>query len=423
MCKIRLTALIAALTVLCSCGGGGVQRDRESLPDLLAAVPSDALAVLSSTRCEEALRLLDSADVLHSVCPGAFWDAPAVLSVCYNGSSVPTLIVGTGLRDSTSAVSSAIRQARRKGVQAEYFAPEASTGRQGMMIFTPSESQMIAVRRHIGEGRSIFDAPGFPEAASLTEKDDFVILRNSGASHLMPQGFLSDMFPRRSLAAFLHRAADWTVLQPAGEDRYSIRTVQGEEDTYFVNILASLPPADSRLGEVMPERTGFALALPLPEGAFREAYERYVDASVKMTSYRRRLASLKAASGKDPLKWENELGVREVALLRRDGRTVVLLRPAKAPADRAAEANPYRGFLPALYGEAFSLQDDSCRGAACGWYAVGSREDVEEILAAIEKRKDSARSGKGCRFVLYDSGRTVVWNGKGIEAYGIQVYK
>ncbi len=418
MCKIRLIAAVLALMVLCSCGSGGVQRDAEDLPDLLSAVPSDALAVLSSSSCAGALLQLDSADVLRSLNLDAFGSAPAVLSLGYNGSSVPTLVVGTGVQDSTSAVTAAIRQAKRKGVQAEYFAPDTDSGRQGLLAFTPSESQMVALRRHIGEGRSIFDAPLFREAASLTEGADFIILRNSGASHLMPEGFLSDVFPRRSLAAFLHRAADWTVLQPSGEGGFSVRTVQGEEDTYFVNILASLPFADSRLGEILPEGTDFALALPLPEGTFRDAYENYVDASVKMTSYRRRLASLKAVSGKDPLLWEKELGVREVAMLRWNGRTAVLLRPSKPLKDSAVEDNPHRGFVPALYGEAFSLKDDSCRGELCGWYAIGSREAVEALReAVVEKHKDSAWPGKNCHFVLYDSGRTAVWNRKGITIW------
>ncbi len=411
MCRHCFIALISALSLLCSCGGGGGQREREDLPDLLSAVPSDALALFCSSSPEGALRALDSTDILRGVNLTAFRTSPAVLSMSYNGSLASVLAIGTG----SSAEAPDFPAGR--GVQVKFFPPDPASGRQGILALTASESQMVALTRHISEGRSIFDAPGFPEAASLTSGDDFAILRNSGASHLIPKGFLGDAFPRRSLAAFLHRAADWTVLLPDGDDGIELRTSRGKEDTYFINILASLPTADSRLGEIMPDSTDFALALPLPRDAWRDAYERYIDASVNMTRYRKRLSSLKAESGKDPLAWEKELGVREIARIRWDGRSAVLLRPSKPVADRQVEDNPYRGFIPALYGEAFSLKDDAYRGAVLGWYVIGSREDVSELLSVKEKRKDSLWRGKSCHFVLYSSGRMLVWDGKAIRLW------
>lgn len=413
MCNRCLIALVSALSLLCSCVSGGEEREREDLPDLLAAVPSDALALFCSSTPDGALRILDSADVLRSLNLGAFRTSPAVLSMSYNGSLASVLAIGTG------SAAEAPDFPVRRGVQVRFFPPDPASGRQGILALTASESQMVALTRHISEGRSIFDAPGFTEAAALTRGDDFAIIRNSGASHLMPKAFLGDMFPRRALASFLHRAADWTVLQPDGNDGMEIRTSQGKEDTYFINILASLPPADSRLGEIMPDSSDFALALPIPGEAWREAYERYIDASVNMTRYRKRLASLKAESGKDPLDWEKELGVREVALIRWDGRTAVLLRPSKPLADSAVENNPYRGFVRALYGEAFSLKDDAYRGTALGWYIIGSRDDVSELLAVREKRKDSLWPGKSCHFVLYSSGKTMVWDRKDIRLWNI----
>jgi hypothetical protein len=410
MCKKCLIALLAALAVLCSCGGGGGQREREDLPDLLAAVPSDALALCCSSTVEGALEPLDSADALRRLDLSAFVDSPAVLSLSYNGSLVSILAIGTGSAPEAPEISV------RRGVQSRFFPPDAATGRQGVLALSASESQLVALSRHISEGRSIFDAPGFTEAAALTEGDNFTLYRNSGASHLIPKGFLGDMFPRRTLARFLHATADWTVILPDGDERI-VKTSQGQEDTYFVNILASLPLADSRLGEILPDSTDFALSLPLPEGTFREAYERYVDASVRMTQYSKRLAALKTESGKDPLKWELELGIREIALVRHEGHTAVLLRPSRPLADCGVEDNPYRGFLQALYGDAFALRDDSCRGAVFGWYVIGSREDVSDFLSFREKRQDSVLPGDVCHFVCYSSGRLAVWDRKGIRIW------
>ncbi len=410
MCKKCLIALISALAVLCSCGSGGGQREREDLPDLLAAVPSDALALCCSSTVEGALSPLDSTDALRKMDLSAFRDSPAVLSLSYNGSLVSILAIGTGDAAEAPAV------AARRGIQVKFFPPDAASDRQGILALTASDSQMVALSRHISEGRSIFDAPGFAQAAALTAGEDFSIYRNSGALHLLPKGFLGDMFPRRTLARFLHGAANWTVVLPDGDESI-VKTSQGQEDTYFVNILSSLPLSECRLGEILPDSTDFALSLPLPEGAFREAYERYMDASVKMTQYGKRLAALKAQTGKDPLKWERELDLREIALIRRGGRAAVLLRPAKPLADSDLEDNPYRGFLPALYGNAFSLKDDSCRGAVFGWYIIGSGEDVAEFLKFREKRQDSVLPGDVCHFVCYSSGRLAVWDRKGIRIW------
>ncbi len=417
MCKRCLIALVSALACLCSCGGGDALRDMESLPDLLAAVPSDALAVFSFSRCEQAGEPLDSTDILSSLDLSAFADSPAVLSMSYSGSLVPTLSVGTGMQDGGPAVFSAMRQAERKGVLAEYFAPDEASGRQGFMSFTASESQMAALKRHVGSGSSVLDAPGFPDAAALTSGDDFIIFRNSGARNLIPRGFLGGIFQKRPLAEFLHKAADWTVLCPDERGTYRLSTVQGEADSYYVNMLASLPFGRSRVGQVLPDSVDFVLSLPLPQPQFRGSYERYVDASVRMTSYGRHLSDLEKACGKAPLKWEKEVCPAEIALVSWGGKTAVLLRPQKMVRDMEIGDNPFRGFLPALYGEAFSLRDDSCLGAVCGWYAIGSREAVEELTARKEPRADAVWPGKSCHFVLYHSGRFFAWGKKGMRLW------
>lgn len=404
--------------LLAGCGGaGGGMRDPGDFPDLLYAVPSDALAVCCAAESRAVLGRLDSIDRLRSLDLKAFRASPAVLSMSYNGSLVPSLTIGTGQDDSSMVVTAALRDARRKGIYAAYFAPDRSAGRQGFLTFTTSESQMTALKRHIGRGSSVLDASGFPDAVALTEGEDFTILRNSGAQRLIPRGFLGGAFPQRTLSTFLHRAADWTVLTPEGRDAYLVSTVQGESDSYFVNVLESLPFAKSRLGEVLPDSVELALALPLPQPQFREAYERYVDASVKMTAYRRRLSALESASGKDPLKWEKETEPAEVALVRWDGKAAVLLRPRKAPRTIEVGDNPYRGFVPVLYGEAFALPDDSCRGTVCGWYAIGSREAVEELTRRSELKKDSGWPGRGSHFVLYHAGRFFAWDKKGMKLW------
>ena len=415
-CLISVCLLLAALFTACS-GTDGEGRGPEDLPDLLQAVPSDALAVCCVSENSDALARLDSTDRLRSLDLNAFRSSPAVLSMSYNGSLVPSLTIGTGHRDSSRAVASALREAGRKGIFAAYSAPDDASGRQGFLTFTASESQMAALKRHIGNGSSVLDAPGFLAAAALTKGENFMVLRNAGARYFLPRGFLGGVFPRRALTSFLHSAADWTILVPDGSDAWRVSTVQGDSDAYFANVMASLPLKGSRLGEVLPDSTDFALSLPLPQPQMRAAYERYIDASVKMTQYERRLAALESASGKDPLKWEQEIAATEIALVRWAGNEVVLLRTQNASHLKGVEDNPYRGFVPALYGDAFALADDSCRAAFCGWYAVGSKEAVEELAGQTEIKKDSGWPRWGCHFVLYSSGRFMAWDKKGMRIW------
>lgn len=421
MSKKPTLALLLALPLLLCCGNPARKTDapvqEKRIPELLAAVPSDALGVICFDRCAEGLRLYDSTSVLQKLDLSDFKNARMALSLCYNGSLVPVLALDThrAEADSAAALKALTEQAASLKVFSHYFEPDPAAGRQGMLILSPSEAQITAVRRHVTQHTSILDAPYFRQALSAAGGDDFVIYRNSGAERLAPKGWMQEFFPRRELTGFLRQLADWTVLTPAS-DGFSVQPVQGPADSYFANILSLLPFSDSRLGAVLPDSVRFALALPVSNPAFREAFERWQDASVKMTRYRRTLDALRKESGKDPLKWEKEVDVRELALVRDgEGRAVVLVRPGKAVADRPAGENPWRGFIPTLYGSAFTLADDSCEAARDGWYVYGSPADVQAWLDAKRPETASKWPGKGCRFIIYETERTLAWGKKGLR--------
>ena len=421
MSKKPTLALLLALPLLLCCGNPARKTDapvqEKRIPELLAAVPSDALGVICFDRCAEGLRLYDSTSVLQKLDLSDFKNARMALSLCYNGSLVPVLALDThrAEADSAAALKALTEQAASLKVFSHYFEPDPAAGRQGMLILSPSEAQITAVRRHVTQHTSILDAPYFRQALSAAGGDDFVIYRNSGAERLAPKGWMQEFFPRRELTGFLRQLADWTVLTPAS-DGFSVQPVQGPADSYFANILSLLPFSDSRLGAVLPDSVRFALALPVSNPAFREAFERWQDASVKMTRYRRTLDALRKESGKDPLKWEKEIDVRELALVRDgEGRAVVLVRPGKAVADRPSGENPWRGFIPTLYGSAFTLADDSCEAARDGWYVYGSPADVQAWLDAKRPETASKWPGKGCRFIIYEPERTLAWGKKGLR--------
>lgn len=421
MSKKTILAVLLALPLLLSCGNparkGDAPVQEKRIPELLSAVPSDALGVICNDRCAEGLRLYDSTSVLHRLDLSDFKNARMALSLCYSGSLMPILALDThkAEADSAAALNALLVQAADLKLYSQYFPSDPETGRHGMLVISPSDAQITAVRRHITEQTSILDAPYFRQALSQANPGNFVIFRNVGAERLAPKGWLQDFFARREMTAFLRSISDWTVITPKS-DGCDILPVQGPADSYFANILGLLPFSDSRLGAVLPDSVRFALALPVSNPVFREAFERYQDASVKLTRYHRTLDALKKASGKDPLKWEKEIDVRELALVHGDGWVVALVRPGKAVADREPGENPWRGFLPALYGSIFALPDDSCEAALGGWYVYGSPAGVQAWLDA-QRPEGSARKwpGKGCRFIIYEPDKTLAWGKKGLR--------
>lgn len=419
MCKKGIIALLAALPLLFACGNPAPKTgDVRRIPELLAAVPSDALAVICYDRLEEGLPLLDSTSVLHKLNLTAFKQSQMALSLCYNGSLVPVLALDAGRAeaDSASAVSALLAQASVLKLQAQYVRPDAETKRRGFVLITPSDAQLTAVRRHLTEHTSILDAPGFRQALAVAAGRDFVAFRGGGApERLAPKSWLRDFFPRRPLTRFLGSVANWTVLTSTAGG-FDVVPVCEQDDAFYANILSSLPPGDSRLGAILPGGTRFALALPVSLPQTREAVDRWQDASVRLTAYQKRLEALRRESGKDPLKWELEQSVREVALVHFGGGAVALVRPVKPATERELHENPWRGFLPALYGDAFALADDSCTASSRGWQIYGSQEAVSAFIEAARPAEAAvAWPGKGCRFVIYQPGKTLAWGKKGIK--------
>ena len=100
MCKKTPIAVLLLLTLLSSCGNpprkAGAVREERHTPELLAAVPSDALAVICYDHCADGMRLYDSTSVLAQLNLSAFKNARMALSLCYNGSLVPVLALDCG---------------------------------------------------------------------------------------------------------------------------------------------------------------------------------------------------------------------------------------------------------------------------------------------------------------------------------------
>ena len=424
MRKKLLTALLISAMLISACGTGGSEKkpsetsDRR-VPELIRTVPSDAIAVVCYDRSSEGMRLYDSTSVLHRLDLSGFSTSDMVLSLSYNGSLAPVLAIEAGKSeaDSLSAVSALIADARSNRLQAELVSAEQTGSRGGAVVITTSEAEMAAVRRHLGESTSILDAQGFREALNRSgNASSFTILKTAGADRFLPKDFLAGTFRQRDVADFVKTICEWVTVVPSG-DGFNAVPVCGDSDTWFANAMEAMPAGESHAGTVLPASTRFAIAMPVEVGGFREAYERYLDARVRIERYRKDISALSKSTGKDPLKWEKEVGVREVALARWEGHSVLLVRPGKKVADRHPEENAYRGFIPALYGAAFGAVDDSFSAASGGWYIYGTESDVTEFILCDTRMEEKAWPGTACHCIIYEPEKGLVWNKKVIRIW------
>lgn len=398
MRKSWFISLFTALAVAVGCTTGASKVS--SVPEQLKLVPSDALEVYTGGSCADCLARLDSAHVLRQLNFGPLKDARATLAFCHTNTLSPVLIVEAA-SDSTRSADNLLERAAQLGIKS--FAAEPQEGYLGRkhLVFVTSEASMATVKRHLGARTSILDAPGFTDALAETNgHDEWTMLRNGEAGKVLGKDFLSGLFPVRDTRFFIQHYADWTCFVRNISGATDIRTSQGGSDIYFSNVMARLDPMYSRLPHIMPEATDFAIALPIDPAAFRGSYEKYLDATLKLEKYNARISELARQSGKSPLNWEKELDVQEVCLVKWEDCSVVLVRPAKTLPVRNASANGHQGFIPALYGSAFALADDSFSAQMDGWVVVGSEDDVT-AFADAQRFEDFNWPARLLKFMVY----------------------
>lgn len=415
--------LLALSLLLISCtgrpsGSSDRQQPDRKVPELLATVPSDALAVAHYDKCSEGIMLLDSTSILRALDLSSVSGRKMALTLCYNGSLTPVISIETAAdsRDSLN-MADLMSQAKALKLQAAHFSAEEIGGRRGATVITTSESQLSAIRRHVAGKTSIMDAQNFKAALNASgSADSFIILKTAGADRYLPKDFLGGRFNRRELTAFMKTASEWITAVPQGKSM-NIIPVHNGSDVYYAKAMEDMPTGDSKLDAILPASTTFMLSMPVETGGFRQAYERYIDANVKLEKYSSRLAALKKGSGKDPLKWEKELDVKEVAIVCWEGHEVIIVRPSKAVRDKHVEENPYRGFITALYGQAFSLVDDICTAQAFGCHIYGSELDVNEFILCDERMVNATPLLKAGHFLVYEPERMTNWTKKGIKTW------
>lgn len=408
--------ILAALLSASACTEGpGTQKD---VPDLLRSIPSRSIVLMHFKRCEPALKmLLDSSSAFRAIDYGRFAKSEIVLSYDYSAKLIPLLSINTGrLTDTVQAVSGIIAQAEALR-QHSRFSSDTAIGRSVLFI-SPSEAALGEVDSHLSARTSILEAPGFEDALRLERgSEGTVYLRNDAAARWLPNDFLLKFIPRRKLVDFVSRFCEWTVARFSSDNlkEADICTVGGG-DRYFMNVFTGLEASESKLREVLPDSVDFVIDLPLKSWkAYYDARARYLDARALLDKHKRALRSLKNQSGKDPLSWAAEQDFKELALVCRDGRSLLLLRPAKSRnLPREPGDFPYPGFASELFGGAFAPGDESSCRSMGNWLLVGGKEDIE-AFATRTGGNFAGFPSRELKFAAFADGRLLSGTSSGIK--------
>ena len=363
-------------------GPGSSEKKIKADTALLAAIPSDAAAVMTFQDLNRSM------PVLSHFCSGSFKDyiqniidskslsgVSVAASLHYSGNLVPLLVI-------SKADSSLYRAALTAGLASQI----ASSEQREFLLVSPSETIVSSSVRHLGAGASILDNNAFEALAKSVGQNNVAFFSNDYADRLINayDSFLG------KYSSFLKKAAEWTALYSRGasQGEWLLKTQQGKDPSYYMNVLDGLQPADSKMGEVAPTNTVFALSLaPSKPESYHSAYNKFLDANQRLSENKRLAESLKAVAGISPEQWLKD--VQEVASISwklddGDVLTVNAVRrggtASKEPA--LAEGYPYAGFAACEFGNVFSLPDEICSLVLGNWTLSGSRAAIEDLMSA-----------------------------------------
>lgn len=380
---------------------------------VLAAVPSDAMAVFCFDGSRAAQRLLaDSTGIFGAlVTPDAAAPLkrfiaeagrfPVAVSLHNSGQPVPLFIADVRRADSLKTVGLAA-WADSAGLKSSLLEED------GLLVATSSETLLGSARRHLSEGISVSDAQGLSEAVSEVTGGNVVLLRNDAAPRLC-QAWLNA--PYRKYATFLKRFARWTAFSISEESGLRLEGAGGAGDdaACFVNVLRNGPSGDIEGTKMLPSWTAEAYAIPTENGeAYVAARKRYADAQGGMDRFTRPVDQfVKRFDVKEAVKasW-NDADTTAQVLLIRCGR--------RSSQQKVVLDNAYAGIPAVLFGDLFALPYETANVSVGDWLVIGGRSLVEAYangqLPGPRTLKDhfsetstSAWNQKNIGFALYFS--------------------
>lgn len=433
---IAVLLLLAAAVVSCTGrrqgGAEGSSVKVESDMPLLKAVPSDAVALMYFPSAAEGSKLLlddtkafralvyedESSPFREFLGESGLRNCQMAVSLHFNGEIEPLILTDVHRLDSL-AIARTAAAADSAGLSHSLGAGEDGP----VLLVSKSEALIASSVRHLEEGVSILSNEGFSQCLSaVPSRKSVLFLSNNYSSKLLSAFFAR---PVQKHASFLKTFSSWVVLavDECSDARLSMSGTPScsGNSMYYANVFKGLQAGESRFQNIVPASAVYALSIPVSDaGSFDKAYSDYLDASVKLTASQSNRSALAGAAGIAPDRWAGSIDIKEVsravwsdengiwdALFYRSGRK-------SRGASGQIEPFKYQGFLEALYGGAFSLDDESCAVSVKDWTVVGGRGALEsflditaggDCLGALMADAFSANAipAKGCGFVAYFS--------------------
>ena len=343
---------------------------------LLRAVPADAAAVFCFDGSGKARRVLaDSTGILRAfVAP----DSPALMeylslageepmAVSMHNSGVLVPLIASGLKQADSAALAPLQAlAQKAGLK--------TAVQDGLLLASTSETLLNASRRHLNEGVSILESPGLRQLSESIGGPAVVFLSGSQTPKLLQTWSTAHV---RQHTDFVRTLADWTGFAWSENDQRHLAlsgtSACPEKSTSLFTALQGFRMPAATFAEVLPYFADYALSIPVGDpAAYLERYRSFLDAKGKLTPFDRALKD-KAGHDMTPEQWTYHFGLKEVvrAAYQLDGiRQEVLL--VKTVRDLPAGSNPYRGYLPTLFGSLFKVVDTTCVALPGHWTVMGS---------------------------------------------------
>lgn len=423
MTKFRLISYAISVLLLASCAGGrtsDTQADVANDAKMLCVVPSDALAVIHSEKSSIALEILDTLNTLRRLDLGKLANKTCALSWSYIGTLSPLVAIEAGRdeEDSVFVCGSIIPQAEELKLHTHYIPKAQSPVKEAVLLLSKSEALLASCLRHISEERSILDADNFSDAAAqVGDSRNFLLFSGKIAQRILPQSGVAG-YSKSQISRFTDATADWFAVGRSLQE-LNIKPYYSYAATSFAAMIESLTPSKSELYNVLPDTTHFAISLPIKVGEFRQAREKYLDATVKLTAYKKNIDTLRIRTGKNPLSWEQEIDVQEVAIAKWENHEILLVRSKKAGNNSEIVANPYPGYIPLLYGDAFKISNESYFATFTDWHLFGSKDALDSFINYQDRILNLEGHDKKCNLSVLYSDNMLSWDKNEISLWNL----
>lgn len=403
---VLVIAAIVGISVLYH-DGGHVEPKVKTVPrtgySLLEAVPSDAVMLLASGSAKDVFELVTDSTKVFSVlmggnpsrgfgkfakgCRGLLKNTPAVISLHYSGELMPLMIIKAG-RDTSYDLATVMAAADSAGLV-------CSKVQEDYMEICYSQTLISSSERNLKGGSSILDDEDFARTAAAAPGSTALFVDHSYASKIFAS-FLRK--PYYDSWNFFSKAAEWSAWAVGGDSpkQFLLDVISSTAPGDFRHFSGTITPAESKLVQMLPATTFFAVSMPVEEYAsFIAARKSFLDASGDLASWNSRNDSMKDSTKVTPAKWAERLDVKEIgkAIIRTGNglKPVVFIRPGKEDAEILLRGTglqtlkqykpavvPYawKGFAGQVFGRIFSCEKELFFTWKDGWIVVGDDDVV-----------------------------------------------